>query len=124
MSFATCLNCIDGRTHLPLINWIRDKYKVEFVDLITEPGMIEQLACGFQANSSLITKVQLSLEKHQPKLIIAAGHYDCAGCSKNNFEHKKDIDRAVANVMQLFPGIPVSGVWINDTWNVEEVISP
>lgn len=124
MPFATCLNCIDGRTHLPLISWIKDRYEVEFVDLITEPGMIEVLACGFHDNSSLITKIKLSLEKHQPKLIIAAGHYDCAGCLKNNLEHKMDINKAVANIKQLFPKIPVSGVWINDTWTVEEVISP
>lgn len=124
MSFATCLNCIDGRTHLPLINWIKAYYGVEFVDLITEPGMVELLACGFQDNTTLISKIRLSVEKHQTKILIAAGHYDCAGCSKNNLEHKEDIEKAVRNIKKLFPGVPVCGVWINECWTVEEIVSP
>ena len=36
--FATAINCIDGRTILPVINYITEKYQVDFVDLITEPG--------------------------------------------------------------------------------------
>ncbi len=124
MTFATCLNCIDGRTHLPLINWVKEKYSVEFVDLITEPGIIELLACGFADNAALINKIRISLEKHQSKVLIAAGHYDCAGCSKSSPEHKKDIEKAVEKIRQLFPEVPVCGVWINEHWAVEEMISP
>ncbi len=122
MSFATCLNCIDGRTHLPLIDWIRTYYGVQFVDLITEPAMIELLACGCQENTLLLNKIRLSLEKHNSKVIIAAGHHDCAGCSKNNLEHKKDLDKAVANLSQLFPEVHVCGVWINENWAVEKLV--
>lgn len=122
MSFATCLNCIDGRTHLPLIDWIKTHHEVQFVDLITEPAMIELLACGFQDNTLLLSKIRISLEKHSSKVIIAAGHHDCAGCSKNNLEHKKDLDNAVANLAQLFPEVRVCGVWINENWTVERVI--
>jgi len=32
LSFATCLNCIDGKTHLPLINWIKDKMDKRHLD--------------------------------------------------------------------------------------------
>ena len=38
-SFGTVLNCIDGRTQIPVINWIKENFNVEYVDLITEPGM-------------------------------------------------------------------------------------
>ena len=37
--FVTCLNCIDGRVQLPVIKWIMENYGVEYVDMITTPGM-------------------------------------------------------------------------------------
>jgi len=120
MSFATCLNCIDGRTHLPLIDWIRTYYGVQFVDLITEPAMVELLACGCQENTLLLNKIRLSLEKHNSKIIIVAGHHDCAGCSKNNLEHKKDLNQAVVNLSEIFPEVHISGVWVNGNWTVEK----
>ena len=124
MTFATCLNCIDGRTHLPLIEWVKKKYGVDYVDLITEPGMVELLACGFSDNSSLIGKIRISLEKHQSVVLVAAGHYDCAGCTKNSPEHRKDIEKAVEKIRAEFPGVAVCGVWINECWTVEEVVAP
>jgi carbonic anhydrase len=124
MKFATCLNCIDGRTHLPLIDWIKTTHNIEYVDLITEPAMLELLSHDINNNRALIDKIRLSLEKHKPTLIIAAGHYDCAACTKNNLDHKKDIGRAVENITQLFPGIPVCGLWVNENWTVEEIVSP
>ncbi|MEN6292607.1 MAG: carbonic anhydrase [Methanobacterium sp.] len=39
MTFATCLNCIDGRVQLPVINWIMKNYNVKYVDMITKAGM-------------------------------------------------------------------------------------
>ena len=41
---ATCLNCMDGRVQLPVINWIRENYKIDNVDVITEAGMDGVLA--------------------------------------------------------------------------------
>jgi len=84
--------------------------------------MIELLAGGFQDNTLLLSKIRLSIEKHSSKIIIAAGHHDCAGCSKSNLEHKKDLDQAVANLAQLFPKVHACGVWINENWTVEQVI--
>jgi hypothetical protein len=48
MTFATCLNCIDGRVQLPAINWITEKYNVKYVDMITEAGID-----GFLADENL-----------------------------------------------------------------------
>lgn len=38
--FATCLNCIDGRVQIPVINWITDNYEIDYVDMVTEAGMM------------------------------------------------------------------------------------
>ncbi len=42
--FGTALNCIDGRTQIPIINWLKENFDVDYVDLITEPGMDKVLA--------------------------------------------------------------------------------
>ena len=44
MSFCTAINCMDGRTQLPVIEFLKDKFGVEFVDTITEPGPVRILA--------------------------------------------------------------------------------
>ena len=38
-SFATSLSCMDGRVQLPMIDLIKKKYSVDFVDTITAPGI-------------------------------------------------------------------------------------
>ncbi|MGB3082317.1 MAG: carbonic anhydrase, partial [Candidatus Omnitrophota bacterium] len=37
-SFATAINCIDGRAQKPVTEFAIRKFKVDYVDLITEPG--------------------------------------------------------------------------------------
>ncbi len=38
MSFCTAINCMDGRTQLPVIEFLKNKLSVEYVDTVTEPG--------------------------------------------------------------------------------------
>ena len=42
--FVTAINCIDGRVHIPVINWLKASFEAEFVDHITEPGADKALA--------------------------------------------------------------------------------
>ncbi|WP_242850643.1 carbonic anhydrase [Clostridium lundense] len=44
--FGTALNCIDGRTQIPVIKWMKENFHVDYVDLITEPGMDKVLSQG------------------------------------------------------------------------------
>jgi hypothetical protein len=54
--FVTCINCIDGRTQLPVIEFLRRKYDVDFVDLITIPGADGVLAGGERKIIELVKK--------------------------------------------------------------------
>jgi len=42
--FATAINCMDGRTQEPIINFMRHWYRVDYVDMINEPGPVKALA--------------------------------------------------------------------------------
>lgn len=37
MKFAAAINCMDGRTQVPVIEFLKNKYGVDYVDMITEP---------------------------------------------------------------------------------------
>lgn len=38
MSFCTVINCIDGRVQMPVNQYMQQRFKVKYVDTITEPG--------------------------------------------------------------------------------------
>ncbi len=42
--FATAINCMDGRMQIPVIVYLKNKYEVDYVDMITSPGTNKVLA--------------------------------------------------------------------------------
>ena len=38
MCFCTAVNCMDGRVQLPVTSYLQERFNVEHVDSITEPG--------------------------------------------------------------------------------------
>jgi len=38
MIFCTAVNCMDGRVQLPVINYLKERFSANYVDMITEPG--------------------------------------------------------------------------------------
>ena len=121
MKFATCLSCIDGRTHLPVLGWISQNYKVDCVDLITEPGMVRRLTNNRGFTKALINKIYISKEKHLSNILFITAHYDCAGNPVSDSLQKKQVARAVEKMSSLFPDTTVVGLWVNNNWEPEEI---
>ena len=70
MSFATAINCMDGRVQEPVSGYLKNKYNVKYVDMVTEPGPNRILAEGSDENTvnSIKTRVNLSVKKHGSKV--------------------------------------------------------
>ncbi len=47
-TFGTAKNCLDGRVQIPVLDWIKLHSRVQYVDMITEPGVDKVLAQGKQ----------------------------------------------------------------------------
>lgn len=79
--FATAINCMDGRVQVPVIDWLRRQYGADYVDMITEPGPERLLAEGkdLMASASIRRRLEISVNRHNSKLVAIAGHHDCAG---------------------------------------------
>ena len=121
--FATVINCMDGRTQLPVIDYMKTKFNVDYVDVITEPGPVKVIAeqwNAFQVNS-IQQRLMISQEKHGSKHLALVAHYDCAG---NPVEKSKQIEQLRRSIESIrlwgFKG-DVVGLWVDENWAVQEV---
>jgi len=119
--FVTCINCIDGRAQLPVINWIRQNYTAEYVDMITEAGADGYLVKHDPIPDSILNKIKISVQKHGSDRIFIVGHYDCAGHPVDEETHRRDTATAVNMVKKCFPDCTVSGLWLSERWEVEKI---
>ena len=116
-TFATALNCMDGRTQEPVIDLIKKDANVTFVDMITFPGMDGFLASASEEELTQILKmINISIEKHGSKDLYVVGHYDCAGNPVSEEEHKNHISQAVHRLKQIFPNLTIKGIWVSEDW--------
>jgi carbonic anhydrase len=118
--FATSVSCMDGRIQIPLTNWIKENFSVDYVDTITEPG-IDKLIADNTDLESIKTKVGISINKHESELIVVSGHYDCAGNPVSNEEHITQIKKGIEVISSWNLGVKIVGVWVDDTWKINTV---
>lgn len=111
--FAAAVTCIDGRTHEPLIRWVREQLGVDHVDLITRPGVDAALSdCSSGLCDGIREHLAVSATAHASRAVAIAGHDDCAGNPVPADEHRRQIAEAVEQVRGWGLGLEVIGVWI------------
>ncbi len=115
--FATSVACMDGRVQIPLINWIKENFSVNFVDAITEPGIDKTIAENLDLDS-IKRKIDISINAHKSELIVISGHYDCAGNPVSDQEHITQIKKGVEVISSWKSNVKIIGVWVDDMWNV------
>ena len=120
-TFATVVNCMDGRTQLPAIEYMKQKYGVDYVDSVTEAGPDGILANKRPETESIKKRVAISVEKHGSKNIAVIGHADCAGNPVGRGRQFEEIMQAVEVVSSWYPGVNVVGLWVGEDWAVEEM---
>ena len=122
-TFATAINCIDGRVQEPLISLIKERFKVDFCDMITEVGPDKVICEGIDTDlvESIKRRVSISLKKHNSKIIILAGHYDCAANPVSEDRHLKEIKEGVKKIKEWGLEAEIHGVWIDKDWKVRLV---
>lgn len=120
--FGTALNCIDGRTQIPVIKWMRENLGLDYVDLITEPGMDRVLSQGdWFENQRLKEKVLISVTAHNSNVVTVVGHYDCAANPVSDREHFRDIAESTYTVKSWGLPVRVIGLWVDEHSQVHVV---
>ena len=115
--FATSVSCMDGRIQIPLAKWIKENHSIDFVDVITEPGVDKMVAENLDLES-IKNKVGISINAHKSELIVVSGHYDCAGNPVSDEEHISQIRKGVEIISSWGLNVKVVGIWVDDSWNV------
>jgi len=116
--FATSVSCMDGRIQIPLAKWIKENHSIDFVDVITEPGIDRMVAENLDLES-IKNKVGISINAHKSELIVVSGHYDCAGNPVSDEEHISQIRKGVEVISSWDLNVKVVGIWVDDSWNVK-----
>jgi carbonic anhydrase len=117
--FATCLNCIDGRVQLPVINWITKNFEFDYVDMITEAGIDGLLAENSYNPANVLRKLAISLGQHDSSKIFIVGHYDCTANPVDENMHKIQIKKSVKRIKNYTLACEVIGLWVNKHFEIE-----
>ena len=120
--FGTALNCIDGRTQIPVIKWMKENFGVDYVDLITEPGMDKVLSQDqWPETDRLRDKVIISINAHNSNVVAVVGHFDCAANPVSDFKHFRDIVASTYVVESWGLPIKVVGLWVDESFFVHVI---
>ncbi len=120
--FATAINCMDGRVQLPVINYLKDQYRIDYVDMITEPGPIKILS-ELKDNKlveSIKARIDISVKKHGSQLIAVIGHYDCTGNPEDYETQTKQIKSAIDKIKSWDNNIKYIGLWVDENFEVKK----
>ncbi len=123
MTFGTAVNCMDGRTQLPVIEYLKNRFGVEYVDMITEPGPVLLLAHRRKMRlvNNVIASLDISVHRHGSRVIAVVAHEDCAGNPEPKDVQLKQLQRAVEFVEFSYPDTEVIGLWVDENWQVSAV---
>lgn len=124
MNFCTAVNCIDGRVQLPVIEYLQKRFKVSYVDSITEPG--PNLILAEQVNKNIVrsifNRICISIEKHNSIGIAVVGHYDCAGNPAPRDKQDIHTIKAMQTIKYKFKDVEIIGLWVDENLDVVEVV--
>ena len=123
MSFCTVINCMDGRIQLPVIEYLKGRFCVDYVDSITEPGPNLILAQKTNVNvvESIFNRIKISVDHHGSVGIAVAGHYGCAGNPSTKEEQTEHTIEAIQCIKGEYSNLEVIGLWIDENWKVTEL---
>lgn len=116
--FGTSISCLDGRVQLPIIHWLKEKYNINYVDTITDYGIVKLFSDEIKEHE-IKTNVLLSLNTHASKLIMVTGHHGCLGNNVSKEKQVAQIKNAVQIIESWNTSAKVIGVWINQDLELE-----
>ena len=122
MTFFTVINCIDGRIQLPVIQYLQQKYNVEFIDSITEAGPNLILADNIDSSTvqSIYNKLNISFNNHKSEGLAIVGHYGCAGNPASKNEQIEHIQKAIKLIQNKYNEKEIIGLWVDHNFEVHE----
>ncbi len=106
-TFATAVNCMDGRVQDPITSFARERFGVDYVDMVTEAGPVADI------NASVLRDVSISVAAHGSCGIVVAAHAHCAGNPVADEVQQAQCLAAMDLLRKEYPQLEVVPVWVN-----------
>jgi len=120
--FGIVINCIDGRVQEAVPQWLKERFNLDYIDVITEPGVDGLLASEeTDVIEQLKAKVQRSIKAHSSNVLAIVGHHDCLANKASKERHLEQIKQAMEIVWKWNLAVTIVGLWVNEDWQVEPV---
>jgi hypothetical protein len=123
-TFVTAINCMDGRTQQPVIDWMKKQYEVDYIDMITEPGPDGIMARReMDLVKQIKVRVMVSVEKHGSQAIALVAHGGCAGNPVSKDEHLGHLRKGMELIRSWELDVEIVGLWIDEeNWVVDPIM--
>ena len=121
--FCTAINCMDGRIQVPVIDFLKSKLEVDFVDIVTVPGPNKILSEGLdiQTIERIKSCVGLSVKKHGSMVVAVSAHEDCAGNPVDTQVQLEQLLSAVKVIKSWNFKVKLIALWINKNGETKEI---
>ncbi|NGP45362.1 hypothetical protein G4V62_10505 [Bacillaceae bacterium SIJ1] len=121
-TFATAINCMDGRVQEPVNQWIKEHYDIQYVDCVTAPGANKVLIDGNEGDVERLKQmIEVSVNAHRSKVIIVAGHDDCAGHPCTSDVQKETTERALERLRTWYPQLTLVSLHVSEEGQVTQL---
>ena len=123
MSFCAAINCLDGRTQLPVIQYLMKRFNVKYVDMLTDAGPL-----GILTNTPDSPRAQLFIERvnivirvHDIKELAVTAHWDCRGNPQPKDVQLEQQREVILRYREIFPQLTIIGLWVDEQEHVHEI---
>jgi len=122
-TFGAAVNCMDGRVQTGVTAFLKKRFGVAYVDMITEPGPNRILGeqTDLHAVSSILRRLDISVRQHGARGIAVVGHEDCAGNPADRQVQTMHLRKAVAFLRARYASPPIIALWADTKGAVEEI---
>ncbi len=123
MKFCTAIICMDGRIQIPVNNYLKERFKVEYVDIISEAGPNGILAKQDKPAliESILDCLKISVENHKSVGIAVVGHYNCLGNPAAKQEQETHTIKAIEFIRKYYNNQNIIGLWVDEKSKVLEI---
>lgn len=123
MSFCAAINCLDGRTQLPVVKFLMKRFDVKYVDMLTDAGPLGILteAPDSPRGQLFIQNIHTVIRVHDIKKLAITGHWGCLGNPVPRERQLEQQREVVLRLREMFPQLTIIGIWVDEAGGVEEI---
>lgn len=114
---------MDGRVQDSVNSYLKKRFSVDYIDVITEPGPVKILAdkSPVPLTDSIHDRIAISIHKHQSNGIAIVAHEDCAGNPLTKEQQCDQMKKAVIYLQECYKNTTIIPLWADLSGSVTEI---